>query len=229
MRRYLSLLLILGLLFLIGCSKSDNNPTQPQETPPSPPVVPQIQAPANAPAIVQQTLAGMQSFMNMGFTYLSALSGLQPNQQGDTWTWTVVQGQLTATITATKQSDGSVTWTVVLNGTDGNTVYQNWKSFEGTVAADENSGTWTFYELNSQTVSATAQWNRDASGNYHAVLTITATGEKTDLQIQADGSGDVTVYRGQKKMLEIHWNADGSGWWKSYDDQGNILQQGTWS
>ncbi len=222
---------ILGMLLLFAsCSKDeDSNPLAPSEEPPTVSVIPRVNVPAHAPATLQQQFALLNQMTTFWYNTFFYLPNLQAVHQGNTWTWTVVNGQLTGTVTATEQDNDTVHWKVVLNGTDGQYVYQNWVAMEGDLSRDGNSGNWTFYELNSTQVSATCQWNKEENGDFTATIQIPGTGEKVELTIHPDGSGEATVYQNNLKFMEFGWNADGSGWWKQYDEQGNLVNQGNWA
>lgn len=229
MKRTVLFLLLFALILAIGCSKEDNNnPVAPNEQPPQVSTIPVVQVPTAAPAPIQQQFTLLNQFTTFWYNTFTFLPNVQPVHQGNTWTWMAVNGQLTVTITATEQENDSVYWKVVLNGSDNQGSYQNWVAMDGTLSRDGTSGNWTFYNLNSSEVSATCQWSKDENNNFTATIEIPSAGERVELSVQADGSGQAVIYQNNVKYLEVGWNADGSGWWKEYDDQGNLVNQGNW-
>lgn len=56
--------------------------------------------------------------------------------------------------------------------------------------------------------------------------------ESNDRQVvtfAADGSGSLMIYENNILTYSSLWNADGSGSFKEYDSQGNLLDEGSWS
>jgi hypothetical protein len=145
-------------------------------------------------------------------------------------------GTMTETITVTQLNDGSYTWSVVFNGSDGPDVYTNWKAFEGTSSADNKSGTWKIYAENSTQLEAELAWATDAQGNETGMLKVYENGvlnEQLDVVNNINGSGSVKLY--QKKSssndlflnMEIVWAANGTGSYTVYNENGTIAASGT--
>lgn len=47
-------------------------------------------------------------------------------------------------------------------------------------------------------------------------------------EFRNDGSGELIYYIQGTKFYEMSWDASGSGQWKMYDEQGNLIDSGSW-
>ncbi len=47
-------------------------------------------------------------------------------------------------------------------------------------------------------------------------------------EFRTDGSGELIYYIQGTKFYEMSWDASGSGQWKMYDEQGNLIDSGSW-
>jgi hypothetical protein len=238
MKKHFSLAgLVAGTLAvaIIGCSKNNSSPTQPQNTPPSLPSV-AFKGPVtnSQDQNAQQAKLHIQSIN--GYTgVLAPYTGLQGTASGNSWTWTYVVQNLTAVLTATQQSDGSYYWKLVLNGTDPNTntLYNNWMAIDGTTSADGKSGNFKVYVPNTTTMLAQFAWSPSPNG----VLTGTfklydntgAVISQIDIVNNGDGSGEVRLSTGGTLSFRAVWQANGSGQWWRYDANGNQTATGNWT
>jgi hypothetical protein len=235
-------LLTIGIAIALvgaGCSKKSSSPTSPQTSnaPTFPSVVVKGPTTNSTDQYAQTTKAYATEANALTSTALfAAFSGLNPTQNGSTWTWTVTEQTLTVTFTETQQADGSLTWSWKQNGTDPQTqvVYNNWVFFSGTHNADGKSGDWKVYNDNTTTVAGDYAWSTNASG----VLTATLTSYNTDGTLDGklvivnntDNSGEVDVYTGTVLTFKATWVASGSGtWWTYNSTSGTQTSTGTWS
>jgi hypothetical protein len=173
---------------------------------------------------------------NAGFapTYVALLTTVNPTQSGDTWTWSLVQGTLTVTTTATKQNDGSYMWSVKLNGTDPYTdsTYNNWVAITGTSTSDKKSGNFNTYARNTTVVIGNVVWSTDANGKLTATFTSYGNGLSTGKGVvvnNSDDSGELDLYTGSVVTYKSTWVASGAGTWWTYDSTGTQTGTGTWS
>ncbi|NOX38021.1 MAG: hypothetical protein GXO78_10835 [Calditrichaeota bacterium] len=191
-----------------------------------------VEVPDNAPSNVRAMGAPYFAFHNLfkGWHQWMKTVMLQGRMvhQDTTWTWEVSANNLTIRLVVTVGQDSSKQWALYFDGTDasGNT-YNNWKAMEGWISADEKSGTLTLYETNSTNVLVTYEWTIDDQGNVSAEVQ-TSDGYRIVAQKNADGSGFLKFYLNNVLRLEIYWNADRSGNWKAYDENGNLINQGSW-
>lgn len=237
MKKNTTLLIALATMLMIaGCDK-DSNPID--TTPTKKPSAPQVafQGPTTNSTNEYALQAQMFSLMFNGYaSFFGSFSELEGTQNGNTWTYSYTMGTMTQTITVTQLSDGSYTWSVVFNGTDGNITYVNWKAFEGTSSADNKSGTWKIYAENSTQLEAELAWATDAQGNETGMLKVYENGvlnEQLDIVNNINGSGSMKLY--QKKSsstvlflhMDIVWAANGTGTYTVYDENGNITVTGT--
>jgi hypothetical protein len=227
---------MLAMALLAGCDK-DTNPID--STPTKKPTAPQVSMTGPNTNSTDPYAQQAQSFSMMfnGYTqFFTAFASLEGEQNGNTWTYTYNFGTMSETITVTQQTDGSYTWTVVFNGVDGNTTYTNWKAMEGTSSADNKSGSWKIYAENSTQLEAELAWNTDAQGNETGMLKAYTNGvlnEQLDIVNNIDGSGSMKMYQKKNNSndlflnIEITWIANGTGAYTVYDENGVVLESGT--
>ena len=191
-----------------------------------------VEVPDNTPVQVRNLGAPYFAFHNMfkGLHQWMKSVMLQGRMvhQDTTWSWEVTAGTISVRLVVTVGQDSSKQWALYLNGTDaGGNTYNNWKAMEGWISADEKSGTLTLYETNSTNVLVTYQWTVDAEGNVSAEIHA-PEGQRIVARKNADGSGFLKFYQDNTLYLEVFWNADHSGNWKAYDENGNVIGQGSW-
>jgi hypothetical protein len=235
MKKLLLILVSFLLLFIFGCS-SDDNPASNSGTAPGAPAV-QVSGPSGTSTDQHALMARQYAMVVNGFaSYASAYGQAGGTQNGNTWTWSATQGTFSYTMTAVKESNGSYSWKLVLNGTpqgspDG---YDNWTAMEGSTSADGKSGSWTIYQVNSTIKAAYFIFSTDANGTLTADLTAyndrgVEEGKYVFIN-NTDGSGELSFYDGTVRVLKVTWIANGSGsWWTYNSTTGAETGTGTWS
>lgn len=237
MKKLFSVLVVLtAMTLLAGCDK-ESNPID--DTPSKKPTAPTLSMSGPNTNSTNQFALQAQSFSQMfnGYAqFFTAFASLEGEQNGNTWTYTYNFGTITETITVTQQSDGSYTWAVIFNGTDGEVTYNNWKAMEGTSSADSKSGSWKVYTENSTQLEAELAWNTDAQGNETGMLKSYTNGvlnEQLDIVNNIDGSGSMKMYQKKNSSndlflnIEITWIANGTGAYTVYNENGAVVESGT--
>ncbi len=220
------LVIILVIWMSMGCSNK-SNPESSQENPPQLPTPIHLYVPTGAPVNVKTPVQATNNLLNTYYSYFTFAKLVEPRKEGNIWVWTATNQQLTVKVTAEKLSDGSIRWKVYLNGSDGQNTYNNWLFMEGTADAEFKNGNWTVYDFNTQGVAGTLVFHTDGNGNFSAE--ITSGTEKLDIENNKDNSGSLKIYENNILTLEAQWDANGGGWWKEYDQAGNVTNQGNWS
>ena len=241
MRTKLSILSVgLAIALIVGgCNKKSSNPaTSPQtSTTPTFPVV-SIKGPnTNSTDTYAQTVKAYATSVSQLTTpsFLGAIITVSPTQSGNTWTWAGTEGNFTVTATATQQTDGSLTWSATLNGTDpsSGTTYNNFVAMTGSSSADGKSGDFKSYVDNTTTLDGDFAWSTNASGALTATLQSYTNGSVTNkitIVNSSDGSGELDAYSGTVLTFKATWVANGSGTWWTYDSgTGTQTGTGTWS
>jgi hypothetical protein len=104
------------------------------------------------------------------------------------------------------------------------------------VSSDRRSGTWTFYEGIIAPENIVAILDKETNQDDSQDLTWTIP-ESTRWQTHVDAggtSGWMKFYNWDSDaedwvlQSEIIWNADGTGSWTTYDDEGNVINELTW-
>lgn len=230
MGRYCKVLSLCALLTISACStNSPNNPNGSNNTPPTIPNLTAItiSVPSNAPANIKGMILAANSITGLGYVYINAVAGNQPIFDNGTWTW-ILNGSLTITLIASENSDGSVSWELILDGTEttSNTVLSNWTAMTGNSSQDGMSGNWVIYNLNSTQAAGNATWQTDSQGNVTVKLTTDAL--VVNAKGNSDGSGEIVIFQNSIKIYEASWTADG-GSWVAYDPStGEKTDEGVW-
>jgi hypothetical protein len=109
-------------------------------------------------------------------------------------------------------------------------------AWEWETATDGNSGTWLFYEgeIADENLSSTLTWVRQTNGEED--VTWVSPGElKWQTHVNAGGdTGWMDYYSWNETtsawtaLWEIAWNADGTGYWVYYDEEGNETSRTDW-
>lgn len=235
-------LLTIGIVIALvaaGCNKKSSSPTAPQTTAPTFPLVtikgPNTNSTDQYAQTTKATCASVSALTTPAF--LGALITVNPTQSGNTWTWSATEGTLTITSTATKQSDGSYTWSAKLNGMNpsDSVTYNNWVALTGSSSADGKSGDFKSYVVNATTLEGDFTWTTNASGVLTATLQSyssdgsTVTG-KLVITNNSDNSGELDVYTGTVLTFKSTWVAAGSGTWWTYSvTTGAQTGTGTWT
>ena len=226
-------------LFLVGCDKTSDNPTNATTQKPTSPKVtfdgPNTTS-SNSYALEAKSYSQLFNSLALQFSSLADMPG--GTQNGNVWTYTYTAGSFTETISVEVLSDGSNKWKVMFSGTEtGSSVtYVNWVAFEGTSSADGKSGSQKFYEDNTTTIEVEISWSTSAQGNETGILKSYTSGvldEQLEIVNNTDGSGSMKLY--EKKSgsvetylsLDISWITNGTGTYKLYNEAGTVTSQGT--
>src|SRR5438105_5008494 len=140
---------------MVGCSNSDT--TSPTQTAPTIPAVNFVGPTTNSSDTYAQITKQYALSANAYSTaFFGSFAGTNATNSGGSWSWSATSQGLTATFTATKQSDGSYKWKWILNGTSSSTgkSYSNWTLLDGTSSADGLTGEWKIYNDNTTTLAA---------------------------------------------------------------------------
>ncbi len=214
-RVWVGLVVVLALAGL-RCSE----PSSPEAGVPEPPVMIAVSGPAsvNAPPQIAQKAGEVLTYFNFVQTTLGDLSGDAPAVNSNIYTWEIPAGSGTIVkkIKAVRRSDGSVDWTVVLNGqTADSTRYNDRQLFIGKAAEDNRSQAWTFYDLLTGDITHKISWSRDKNGTLMLDDTFSAMQAVWRLVNSRDGSGSYSYTLAGVAQFSATWRADGSG---SYTD-----------
>jgi hypothetical protein len=217
MKRFLSLLLLFGLIFACGDDDDSSSP-EPTEQPPE--VIaprtdfqgPQTNDPAAAPVQTFVTLGSATGSAMSGF--MSGLTGYtagEPTESGGTWTWTETYGEYTYTVTVVYSASSGWTWTFTIDGGE----YDNWVTARGWMNVDGTAGWWKFYAEGTAIVEFSMEWQGDDDngssswyeGDFEAGGTLAF-----DMIWSSDAeSHTVTFTVPEEWKLEITEYTDGSG------------------
>jgi hypothetical protein len=233
MRKVLSIVIIILLTVFIGCKK-DETSTSPTTTTTAVPQV-SFKGPNTASTDMYVTMTkgyvdGINGLMQAGTLF----TGVAGTQVGNTYTWTTVSDNLTVTLTATKQSDGSTNWAMSITGVYSNKSYTNFKIWDGYTSADGKNGNWKIYEpghTNYDELIYTTDANNVLTGTYSSYLVDGTLDHKWVVVNNADASGRVEEYgnaNGTKLSYKAVWAANGSGTWYIYNSSGVQTSTGTW-
>ncbi|MBN1398182.1 MAG: hypothetical protein JXA06_09160 [Bacteroidetes bacterium] len=235
MKYLLTILAFVLAIGIVGCDDESSNPADSNNNTTTP-ALPQVsfQGPNTNSSDPNAQIANSHAAqMNAIVSQSQMFAAMPPQQNSNTFVWTYTVQGLTYTLTAVKQNDGSFTWNVILNGTDGTNTFNNYKPCEGTVNADGKSGTWTVYDING-TKDAYLVYSTDANnvltGDMRVYYSDGTTSMKQLLVNNPDGSGSLEIYnQGTVLSYRAIWTASGSGQWWYYDDLGAIIDQGSWT
>jgi len=230
-------IIIVSLLFSCSDDGGSTGPDEPEpEWQPKTVTVPENMEQSQNP-MVQMAVGHINTVNGMMNTYSSFF---QPQKSykddGPPWEYDWTEGDLTIhlTITECEEADYDYEWTVVLDGSDGEYTYDNWTYIYAKTTNDNSSGHVTVYKQVTDEVCAVVTWDTDESG----VFTMTIedfydTQTKIELTSNPDGSGEVDYYEQIEGSYVIQfraeWEADGSGQWWTYDENGNVENSGSWS
>ena len=220
----------LGLaLFFVGCGKSEDSPTEPQEEAPPIPTV-RFKGPnTTSQDPYAQTAKLAAEWFNVVTSIWDAFRSLPATREGNTWKWTYTAGGVTHTYTGTKQADGSVQWRYTLNGGG----YSNWTALEGSTSGDGKSGNWKAYEDKSTRLDVELSWSTSTANVLSGVWRDYENGvpdERIEMTNNPDGSGEMKMYnRANILILRIVWQSNGSGQWWTYSDTGQQTGTGRWT
>ncbi|HEX2960397.1 MAG TPA: hypothetical protein VHO43_01310 [Ignavibacteriales bacterium] len=227
-------ILLLFPVLITSCSQKDNNP----ESSENQDVVslPGLSFMGPNTASRDQYAAQTKSQISLANNYAQIISSpfthSQPSKSGNTWNWIFeAGGGATESLTAVKNTDGTISWEMILNGNIYGKNYSSWKVLDGTTSADQKKGTWNIYDENAAIPAARLSWISDESGAVYATLTTYSlsvlTGKKEIIN-RPDKSGELKVYGDNGiETFQAVWQSDGSGQWKSYTN-GQETAGGSW-
>ncbi|MBU1698554.1 MAG: hypothetical protein KJ970_14920 [Candidatus Eisenbacteria bacterium] len=225
-----SLLLVLPLLFAVGCSDDDNGGTQPTGSD-EPPLLVTPTVPTNvtvgnatAEAIVEGQLAMAQGMASFATAFTAPANNADWDDVGGCFSYTVSYQACTWTYRVCELTSG-YEWTLTLDGACDGTTYANWVAMRITTNANGTEGTLRIYGQNTATVEFAAAWTSTATSgtwtyyegdiNASNVAAIMAWTQNTD------GSSDWTYTVPADMKWETHISGDGaSGYWRLYEWNG---------
>jgi hypothetical protein len=230
--KFLSVFLLTAI-FIAGCSKNSNSPTEPAAQSPTLPLItfkgPNTTSSDPNAQMVQLYVTAMNAYT----TAFAPYAALPSTRNGNTWTWNYSVGTFSIVLTSTVQSDGSYQWKMVMNGVDpsDSTLYNNWTATTGTTSGDGKNGSWNIYETNTTTLVAKYEWttnNNVLTGTLTSYSSGVVDGKVVVIN-NPDGSGELDEYTGTVVVYRSVWQANGSGQWWTYDLGGVQTGTGTWS
>jgi phosphodiesterase/alkaline phosphatase D-like protein len=215
-----------------------------------------------AKLIAQSQLGLVNAYASLAAAFFNPLGGADWQHTGNCWTWDYGFGGCSVHY----ESCGTgteYTYGMTYNGSCSGQNLDNWTAYRvvadnaartatfyayelnsttiqmawtWTWAADENSGTYTFYEGDPATapVLSTIEWSRSADHNVFDTTYIVPGQSKTvSHAVKVPCSGWVHTYQwdavgGWWMDNDIVWNADQSGYWDVYDDTGAQLEHHLW-
>lgn len=224
------LALLLTISMLLSCGgESGDSPTEPEGGTLSIPTV-RFKGPNTTSADPYAQAAKMMAeFFNAVVSLWDPFRSLPATREGNSWKWTYTAGGVTYTYTGTKQADGSVQWRYTMNGGG----YNNWTVLEGSTSGDGKSGSFKAYEENSTRIDVELSWSTTAANVLTGIWKDYENGildERIELVNNPDNSGELKLYNRQNVLtLRILWQANGSGQWWEYNDNGVQTGSGSWS
>jgi len=216
-----------------------------------------------AKASVQLQLALVNAYAGLANAFFGPLQGADWEHLEDCWSYDYAYGGCTAHYEVCQ--DGSqYVYTMTVDGSCYGETYDDWVQYRATVdtdartgtflvyelnttnveaawiwtwAADENSGTYTFYSGDPGTtpIDATIEWSRSVDRNVFDVTYTQPEELKTVTHfMQEPCSGWQHGYQWDDSASDwwmendIVWESDGTGYWDIYDDQGTLQEHHAW-
>ena len=238
----LAVIALFFLSFMVSCSDKDDTEPQDQQTQQAPTLetkvveLPEAMTQSNNPGAQTATMYASMANGFVGFAGMMVppeKSGLYKSVQGDPWvyTWDFSEGADVYSITLTvAETSSEIMWTMVINGTLGGLVLDNFLYMEATETPDGSSGEFIMYDPEEQGMSMMVSWSTDGNGVY--TVTFEVPGEmKIVMSSNLDGSGEISVYDWYETeyILEFNaiWDSIGHGeYWEYYE--GELVDHGTW-
>jgi hypothetical protein len=149
------------------------------------------------------------------------MTSVTGSQNGNVTTWTLpANGYI---MTATKNSDGSISYHLTMQGLD---------YMVGTLNADGKSGNWNLFDAGTKVSDLvwTTDANNTLTGTWQSYSSGTTVSNKTVLINNADKSGDCKYYNYTNGTLitwRVVWNAAKHGTWYTYNISGTQTGTGT--
>ena len=251
-RKIVGWFVVLSLFVLIaGCSDNEEyNPAGTNNNGDNPPTI-ALQSTIDVPAGLQnsndphamQTLAYINSiqanfqvfsawFTPQGTGKVAKISS--PQDWERTWTY----NGLTVIWRAYEEGD-EYKWEVIYDGEQDGMTFDNFKFMEASQKKNGMEGSMFWYDMidNGQS-ELVYQWNwtkeENNNGNLVKHFNVEFMNDSHfELTGNPDKSGEVFYYSYMNNdyvlQYESHWNPDGSGSWQTYDDNGDPLDNGTWT
>lgn len=212
---------LVGVLVAVGLLgiRCSEDPARSEEEVPKAPAMITVNGPLspNAPPQIAQKALEVNGYFNFVATTLTGIGGMEPAINGNIYTWQVPIGSGTVVqkIKAVRRSDGSIDWTVMLDGRAADsTVYIDRTLFIGKSASSLQS--WTFFDLLSGNTSHKIAWSRDKSGTVQLEDTFAQTGELWQMGNSANGSGSYSYKVAGTLKFSATWRSDGAGSYRDY-------------
>jgi hypothetical protein len=230
--------LVILMLFVVACSDNDG-PAGPDNDPPEIPIL-EFKGPGTQTQ--DEGYYYINSFVNMinGTNQMGLLFMALPATRGEggEWIWSFTIDGITSALRAEYNNDGSITWKLTYNGTDSfGYTYNNWTAIEGTSTQDGNNGMLVIYQDNTTIPASRSEWNVDNAGTKTGVYTgyTSQTGIEEFRMRIINAANDAGSFNSEdydngsyNLNFESEWDASGAGWWKMYDSNGELSQEGTW-
>lgn len=215
-----------------------------------------------AKASVELQLALVNSYAALANAFFGPLQGAEWDHTGDCWDYDYAYGGCTAHYNVC-QTGSQYAYSMTLDGSCYGDTYDDWVQYRATVDTDARTGTFYVYELNSTVVDAAwtwtwtadenagtyvfydgdpdtapteavIEWSRSADRNTYDVEYIQPEETRTVTHfVKEPCSGWQHTYSWEASdwwmMYDIVWNSDGSGYWDTYE-QGNPepIEHHTW-
>ncbi len=220
------LLFLLAGMFLASCSKK--SPTEPANSEPTQLEIKKIEVPSGMKSSADPKAIQTVSLLNFVDTY-KGLFQIPQTAVGDNGKFTWTRGNLSATMFQ-GNTDGKISWKLVLNGTENGKTYNNWVALQAGQSTDQKSGWMKIYKENSTEVASKWTWTTDANGKYTFTMVSNNTSviNKIEIISNPDHSGELDQYTNNILTAKTIWDKDGNGQWWEYDEQGNITNSGSW-
>jgi hypothetical protein len=203
-----------------------------------------------AKASVELQLMLVNYYAALANAFFAPLQGADWEQTGDCWNYDYSYAGCAVHYDVC-QTEAQYEYTMTIDGSCGSEPFDNWVEYRAQVdtdartgtfyvyelntttvaaawtwtwAADENSGTYTFYDGDPATepISATIEWSRSADLNVYDVTYIVPEQTKTVTHfVQEPCSGWQHQYQWDSEWWmqnDIVWNSDGSGYWDTYEE-----------
>jgi hypothetical protein len=244
--KFFNLLTLLGLSLLLvvsACNKDDDDDNTPNSSTKKPAIeskaemiqVPEAMLESNDPMALQaSTMVEAMASMADYFSYFEPPANATPvgnKSTNESWTW--FDGEYYWYYTY-YETGTMYKWEIKI-GTSENNYYDFMLAEE---AVDGQSGSLKIYYDAFMDYKATMEdyyfdyeWEIDNDGNLIVEMDYYMGEEgafKYYGKFMSDGAGELIYYIGNYKYYEMSWTASGTGDWFMYDEDGNIIDSGTW-
>ena len=181
-------------------------------------------------------LSGVSTLSQSYLAFLSSANNTEAEYNNGQWTWEYsygYQGQSATVKLVAQETSGMMNWGMFLSVDDGaGNSFEDYKIFEGSVATDGSSGTWTFNSLNSDGTTEVpvleTTWEKFSDTNVEINTDIYENG--TDQVLNYTYVRDGSVYdmtytsNDTNNSIYIHWETDArTGYYQIGDDASNRL------